>query len=88
MHIDASVIEVTDFKSLVRSDNLEINIGKNPLQVMRGSPLVSTEGTSICGKKKHYGVRGAARETCIRERVRDQSPISWSGKLKLSSDII
>ena len=39
------VIEVTDFKFEVRFDhwdNLESNIGKIPLQVMRGSPLVST----------------------------------------------
>ena len=37
------VIEVTDFKFEVRFDhwdNLESNIGKIPLQVMRGSPLV------------------------------------------------
>ena len=43
MHMDTRVIEVTDFKSEVRFDlldNLESNIGKLPLQVMRGSPLV------------------------------------------------
>ena len=41
--MDMRVIEVTDFKSKVRFDlwdNLESNIGKLPLQVMRGSPLV------------------------------------------------
>ena len=41
--MDMRVIEVTDFKSEVRFDlwdNLESNIGKLPLQVMRGSPLV------------------------------------------------
>ena len=40
------VIEVTDFKTEVRFDlwdNLESNIGKQLLQVMRGSPLVTSE---------------------------------------------
>ena len=60
MHIDASVIEVTDFKSLVRSDNLESNIGKKPLQVMRGSPLVTIktltkDGSAAAEEKRAKG---------------------------------
>ena len=46
MHMNMRVIEVTDFKSEVRfdlRDNLESNIGKLPLQAMRGSPLVFSE---------------------------------------------
>ena len=50
--MDMRVIKVTDFKLEVRFDlwdNLESNIGKLPLQVMRGSPLVNTsaDGGSI-----------------------------------------
>ena len=53
MHMDMTVIEVTDFKSEVRFDlqgrfeatiASESNIGKLSLQVMRGSPLVYQEG--------------------------------------------
>ena len=48
--MDMRLIEVTDFKSKVRFDlwdNLESNIGKLSLQVMRGSPLVNDETTNL-----------------------------------------
>ena len=40
MHLDMRVIEVTDLTRNDLGDNLESNIGKTSLQVMRGSPLV------------------------------------------------
>ena len=61
--MDMRVIEVTDFKLEVRFDlwdNLESNIGKLPLQVMRGSPLVTIktltkDGSAAAEEKRAKG---------------------------------
>ena len=47
MHLDMRVIEVTDLTRNDLGDNLESNIWKTSLQVMRGSPLVFLHSTQL-----------------------------------------